>query len=213
MTATPQRFRMSNIIKSVLFGKEYHDFYRIFQIPETEICHFNYECTLQQGLLKRPGRLYLTSHYVCFRTLTGMSKFVVPYNTLESIEKSRILGVPSAIKLMVKGGQKIVFATLVQRDTVYLNMSALWNASTALPDDTDIATSDYASCDVPFADDVQEVEEDNVAGACSSSGAVDVTETGSYDGSDDDRFEPAQENVSPVNHFTEDGDSYPDEAL
>ncbi|EGG15217.1 sterol glucosyltransferase [Cavenderia fasciculata] len=99
-----------------------------FGLPSDEPLITWYNCTNFRGAQLKYGVLYITKHYLCFRSKLGFKKrtIVVPFSSIVSIKKYSGTILPNGIKITTTQ-QDIDFASFLHRGRVYRQLIECWN--------------------------------------------------------------------------------------
>eukprot|EP01133_Synstelium_polycarpum_P007913 gene7913-9291_t len=98
-------------------------------LPSDEPLITWYNCTNFKGVQLKYGKLFITKHFICFRSKYGFQKrsIVIPFSSVTAIRKHSVL-LPNGLKITTNR-QDIEFASFLHRGRVYKQMVETWNAN------------------------------------------------------------------------------------
>jgi len=106
-----------------------------FGLPSDENLLSWYNCTNFKGAQLKYGFLYITDHYLCFRSKFGFQKrnIVIPFSQITEIKKYSAL-IPNGIKIITQSQQEFQFASFIHRGQAYHLLLDTWkkNASRSI---------------------------------------------------------------------------------
>ncbi|GAM20028.1 hypothetical protein SAMD00019534_032030 [Acytostelium subglobosum LB1] len=114
-----------------------------------------YNCTNFRGAQLKYGVLYITKHFVCFRSKFGIQRrtIVIPFNSVTQIQRHSTL-IPNALKITTHE-QDIVFSSFLHRGQVYNLLLDQWKKNKAVhataPATSQLRTAVSGSNELPMA--------------------------------------------------------------
>ncbi|KAL7667315.1 VASt domain-containing protein [[Candida] zeylanoides] len=178
------------------------DFHSIFKdIPRDERLIDDFSCAISKEILVQ-GRIYLSSHYVCFNSniLGWVTNLIIPLQEVIQIEK-KATAVLFPNGMVIRTLQnRYVFATFISRDSIFSLITTVWHRvlmgsddperraragraeeDEEEPDDDDDAVSVASAASAASADSAS--ASSSASASTQSAGAADAAETpGDYHG-------------------------------
>ncbi|KAF2070926.1 hypothetical protein CYY_007750 [Polysphondylium violaceum] len=98
-----------------------------FGLPSDENLLSWYNCTNFKGAQLKYGFLYITDHYLCFRSKFGFQKrnIVIPFSQIVEIKKYSAL-IPNGLKIITQSQQEFQFASFIHRGQAYHLLLDTW---------------------------------------------------------------------------------------
>ncbi|EFA81475.1 sterol glucosyltransferase [Heterostelium album PN500] len=100
-------------------------------LPNDEPLITWFNCTNFRGAQLKYGILYLTKHFICFRSKFGIKRriIVIPFSSVTDIQRHTVL-LPNGLKITTNQ-QDIEFASFLKRGQVYDKLMKLWRQNQA----------------------------------------------------------------------------------